>query len=61
MPSPASPQGRSNLCVAAQAPIMRLTPDKALLLLPALQRAALALSHIEQDSPAMVSVAGVAL
>ncbi len=61
VPSPASPQGRSNLCVAAQAPIMRLTPDKALLLLPALQRAALALSHIEQDTPSVVSVAGVAL
>lgn len=42
--------GRSNLCVAVQAPIMRLTPDKALGLLPALQRAADALSRIEQDA-----------
>ncbi len=46
-----NPGGRSNLCVAVQAPIMRLTPDKALQLLPALQRAAVALSNIETDSP----------
>lgn len=45
-----STSGRSNLCVAVQAPIMRLTPDKALGLLPALQRAADALSRIEQDA-----------
>jgi IclR family transcriptional regulator, acetate operon repressor len=43
-------EGRSNLCVAVQAPIMRLTPDKALQLLPALQRAATALSNIEVDA-----------
>jgi DNA-binding IclR family transcriptional regulator len=43
--------GRSNLCVAAQAPIMRLTPDKALQLLPALQRAAQALSEIDAQGP----------
>jgi IclR family transcriptional regulator, acetate operon repressor len=42
--------GRSNLCVAAQAPVMRLTPDKALQLLPALQRAATALSRIEAEA-----------
>jgi IclR family acetate operon transcriptional repressor len=42
--------GRSNLCVAAQAPIMRLGPVKALSLLPALQRAADALSRIESDA-----------
>lgn len=42
--------GRSNLCVAVQAPIMRLTPDKALQLLPPLQRAAAALSRIEADA-----------
>lgn len=42
--------GRSNLCVAVQAPIMRLTPDKALGLLPALQRAADAFSRIENDA-----------
>lgn len=44
-----APDGRSNLCVAAQAPVMRLTPDKALRLLPALQRAAEALSRIEAE------------
>ena len=44
------PNGRSNLCVAVQAPIMRLTPDKALSLLPALQRAADAFSRIENDA-----------
>ena len=51
--------GRSNLCVAAQAPIMRLTLEKALQLLPALQRAAEALSQIEANAapalPANVS------
>lgn len=45
-----STSGRSNLCVAVQAPIMRLTPEKALGLLPALHRAAEALSHIEHDA-----------
>lgn len=45
-----SASGRSNLCVAVQAPIMRLSPDKALELLPALQRAADALSRIEYDA-----------
>ena len=39
--------GRSNLCVAVQAPQMRLTPEKALQLLPPLQRAAEALSQID--------------
>lgn len=42
--------GRSNLCVAVQAPIMRLTLEKALHLLPALQRAAEALSQIEANA-----------
>ena len=42
-----SPHGRSNLCVAVQAPSMRLGLDKALQLLPPLQRAAAALSKIE--------------
>ncbi|MGH8831445.1 MAG: IclR family transcriptional regulator, partial [Polaromonas sp.] len=42
--------GRSNMCVAVQAPIMRLTPDKALQLLLPLQRAADALSRIEADA-----------
>ncbi|MGH3516291.1 MAG: IclR family transcriptional regulator [Haloechinothrix sp.] len=41
--------GRSNMCVAVQAPAMRLTADKALQLLPALQRAAGAISRIEAE------------
>lgn len=45
-----SRQGRSNLCVAVQAPVLRLTADKALEMLPALQRAALALGNIESDA-----------
>jgi IclR family acetate operon transcriptional repressor len=45
-----SDSGRSNQCVAVQAPIMRVGPDKALKLLPALQRAADALSRIERDA-----------
>lgn len=45
-----SVSGRSNLCVAVQAPIMRMTAEKALQMLPALQRAALALSQIETDA-----------
>jgi DNA-binding IclR family transcriptional regulator len=44
--------GRSNLCVAVQAPIMRMTPDKALQTLPPLQRAAQALSRIEAEAEA---------
>lgn len=39
--------GRSNVCVAAQAPVVRLTPDKALRLLPALHRSAAVISGIE--------------
>ena len=42
--------GRSNLCVAVQAPIMRLTVDKAMQLLTPLHRAAEALSRIETDA-----------
>ena len=46
---PANPQTgeRSNLCVAVQAPIMRLTPEQALQMLPSLQHAAQALSQIQ--------------
>lgn len=52
--------GRSNLCVAVQAPIMRLTIEKALQMLPALRRAADALSRIQNDAthPAAISVNG---
>ncbi|MEQ9107343.1 MAG: IclR family transcriptional regulator [Limnobacter sp.] len=45
-----NPAGRSNLAVAIQAPIMRLTHDKALHFLPALQRAAQALAAIESET-----------
>jgi DNA-binding IclR family transcriptional regulator len=41
---------RSALCVAVQAPIMRLMADNAPKVLPALQRAAAALSRIEADA-----------
>jgi DNA-binding IclR family transcriptional regulator len=40
-------QGKSNMAVAIQAPIMRMTADKSLSCLPALQRAAQALAGIE--------------
>ncbi|WP_328334652.1 MULTISPECIES: IclR family transcriptional regulator [unclassified Streptomyces] len=40
---------RSNMCVAVQAPALRLTADKALQVLPALQRAAAAISRIEAE------------
>ncbi len=42
--------GRSNLCVAVQAPTMRLTPGKVLTLLPRLQQAAAVLSQIELEA-----------
>lgn len=42
---------RSNLCVAVQAPTMRLTPESTLKLLPALQRAAASLAQIETQAP----------
>ena len=50
--------GRSNLCVAVQAPVLRLTPDKAMQLLPALQRAARALAGIEAEPGARASGGG---
>lgn len=40
---------RSNMALAVQAPVIRLTPDKALQLLPALQRAAAVLGRIETE------------
>jgi DNA-binding IclR family transcriptional regulator len=43
---------RSNLCVAVQAPVMRMTAEKALGLLPALHRAAQAISDIESEGAA---------
>jgi DNA-binding IclR family transcriptional regulator len=46
-----NPHGRSNLAVALQAPVMRMTADKALQCLPALQRAAAALAAIDAEAP----------
>ena len=50
-------EGRSNLAVAIQAPIMRLTHEKALHFLPALQRAAKALAAIESETSSPPNVA----
>lgn len=47
-----SPSNVSNLCIAVQAPSVRLSADKAKRLLPALQRAARALGGIDADSAA---------
>jgi len=48
VPVPTSEKsGRSSLCVALQAPVMRVPLDKALGFLPALQRAAAALGRLE--------------
>ncbi|ABM59707.1 IclR family transcriptional regulator [Verminephrobacter eiseniae] len=47
---PSGDGGPSNLCIAVQAPVMRLDATKAKGLLPALQRATLALSRIAADS-----------
>jgi DNA-binding IclR family transcriptional regulator len=49
---PSGDDAPSNLCIAVQAPIMRLDAAKAKALLPALQRAALALSRIDTDAGA---------
>ena len=49
-----SPRGRSNLAIALQAPVMRLSADKALQWLPALQRAAQALATIDADVPRQI-------
>ena len=50
VPAPAAADGRSSLCVALQAPAMRLPLAKALQWLPALQAAAQALGRIEADA-----------
>ncbi|TVT68048.1 MAG: IclR family transcriptional regulator, partial [Denitromonas halophila] len=42
--------GRSNMGIAVQGPIMRLNHDKVLTLLPALKRAAKALADIETQA-----------
>jgi len=48
-----STRGRSNLAVALQAPVMRMTADKALQWLPTLKRAAKALSDIDAETPSI--------
>lgn len=45
-----NPTGRAHLCVALQAPTMRLSVERAQALLPSLQKAAVALSHIDSDA-----------
>ncbi len=44
-----NPNGKSNMGIAVQAPIMRVNRDKALSFLPALQRAAQALASINAE------------
>jgi IclR family transcriptional regulator, acetate operon repressor len=44
------PGAASNLCIAVQAPVMRVSLDKALQWLPNLQNAAAALSQIDANS-----------
>ena len=44
-------EGVSNLCIAVQAPIMRMSAAKAKQWLPALRRAAQALARIDADAP----------
>lgn len=60
VPVPARRGGRSGLCVAVQAPVMRLTADKALQLVPALQRAAAALAAIEDSAAPRADVGAAA-
>jgi IclR family transcriptional regulator, acetate operon repressor len=50
VPPPGEAEELSNLCIAVQAPVVRLSADKARRLLPALQRAAQALSRIDVDA-----------
>ena len=45
--------GRSSLCIALQAPVMRLSIDQALRWLPALQRAAAALGQLQVEAQAL--------
>jgi DNA-binding IclR family transcriptional regulator len=47
---PAPNGGRSNTAIAVQAPVMRLNHEKAMQLLPALQRAAAQLAKIEVEA-----------
>ncbi|MCE8023384.1 IclR family transcriptional regulator [Halomonas daqingensis] len=47
-----NPKGRSNLGIAIQAPVMRMTREQALRHLPALERAAAAIAAIDKDAMA---------
>lgn len=47
---PAAEGARSNLCIAVQAPAIRLTREKAIALLPAVRRAAKAIGDIEAEA-----------
>jgi len=47
-----APEGKSNMAVAMQAPIMRMTAEKSLQCLPALHRAAAVLADIEKANSA---------
>ena len=44
-----NPTGRSNLCVAVQAPVLRVSPERVSELLPPLQRAARAIAAIDTE------------
>lgn len=50
VPVPTTPKTRATLCVALQAPVVRLPIDRALQWLPALQRAAKALAKLENEA-----------
>ncbi len=50
VPRAGAASNRSNLCIAIQAPVMRLSAERAKHWLPALQRAALGLSMIDADT-----------
>ena len=54
----AEKKGRSGLCIALQAPVMRLSIEQALAWLPALQRAAAALGQLQLDAQASPIVKG---
>lgn len=47
-----NPAGRSNLCVAVQAPVMRKTPKDLIELLPRIRAAAESIARLEEESAA---------
>jgi DNA-binding IclR family transcriptional regulator len=58
VPRRAPDSGPSNLCIAVQAPVMRLSAAKARQWLPALRRAAGTLAQIDAESPALPTAVG---